>query len=146
MMKKLFAGGVVAALLAIGAASATSLGLDDGDAALAVDVVGLAGCTADDVSLTTVIEADADTQPVQVYVGDVTISGLSPECEGHQLGLQFIRDDNGKDKQMGFVVGPVIGNTGSETVGVHPTKRGTEVGAKRHLAELVTKVVVVVEN
>lgn len=135
MMKKILTFGVAAGMLTIGAASASSLGGFD-EPTLATSTVELTGCAADNgsISFTTAQEADADTQPVQVWVDEMTVSGLGEDCDGKSLGGQLVKDANGADKNMGYF-GPATVTGGSATVDFFP--------AKRVSAEQVEKVVLI---
>jgi hypothetical protein len=109
MIKRFASAALVAGLVTVGAASASSLG-DFDSPTLASSLVEVSGCNGDDaaISFTTSQAADQSLQPATAYLKTMTVSGLGGDCEGATLEGQLVRDDNGKDKMMGYFTGGAI--------------------------------------
>ena len=91
MLKKYLAAGLVAGMLALGAASATSLDLS-GSPTLATSTVELTNCTADAVAFT-VLEQLQPTQPQGAFVDTIEVTGFAPECIGKKATWRLLGDD-----------------------------------------------------
>lgn len=91
MLRKYLAAGLVAGMLALGAASATSLGLDDGPT-FAASTVDLQECTAESVQLRPgQVTAVSDPDVGLVYVNELIITGL--DCDGDFLDFRFTAEN-----------------------------------------------------
>jgi hypothetical protein len=127
MIKRFASAALVAGLVTVGAASASSLGSFD-NPTLASSLVEVRGCEAGDnaeISFTTSQAADAAIQPATAFVSSMTVTGLE-ECDGAQLGGQLIRKNAaGGDQMMGYFSGGEI-QGGAATVNFASNSRKVE--------------------